>query len=272
MNARSKIVWLLIFIITAFSCKKVIDIHLDNTEPKLVIEGVVSNNSEQTFVRITKSVNFSEDNKFPEVKNAFVVLKDSSRNFSDTLYETTNSDGLLIYKPHRFRGVIGHIYQLFVRVDGQQYHAESQMPDSVTFNGLKLYANENVSDTSLTFTVVPQFTDQKGIANYYRFIQYINHQKDDGINVLNDNVGDGLPNERPIFTNTIDIKLGDTVAVKMLNIDKNVYQYFYELEQNQNQMGVTPSNPVSNISNGALGYFSAQYEQTTAAIISENDK
>lgn len=272
MKISDKIFWLIIFIIGSFSCTKVIDIHLDTSAPKLVVEGIVSNNFRETFVRISKSVEFSEPNNFPAVDNALVILKDSNTNAFDTLYETKNNEGVLIYKPHRIKGVIGHTYQLKVNVNGQQYEASSQMPDSVAFTGLKLFATNSASDTSVTFTIVPQYIDQKGVSNYYRFIQYINHKKDDGINVLNDDVGDGLPNERPIFTNTINIRLNDTVAVKMLNIDKNVYQYFYELEQNANQLGVTPSNPVSNISNGALGYFSAQYEQISVAVISDDGK
>jgi hypothetical protein len=43
-------------------------------------------------------------------------------------------------------------------------------------------------------------------------------------------------------------------------VDENIYNYFYELSNVTATAGIqstTPANPTSNISNGALGYFSA---------------
>jgi hypothetical protein len=47
-------------------------------------------------------------------------------------------------------------------------------------------------------------------------------------------------------------------------VDKNVYDYFFTLSGvtgNNGFQTATPANPVSNISNGALGYFSAHTTQ-----------
>jgi hypothetical protein len=46
----------------------------------------------------------------------------------------------------------------------------------------------------------------------------------------------------------------------MLGIDEAVYKYWYSLHFNGGDGGniATPANPVTNISGGALGYFSAQ--------------
>ncbi len=61
---------------------------------------------------------------------------------------------------------------------------------------------------------------------------------------------------------TIPIRLhqNDTVLLKMYCVDKNIYNYFFTLAAvtgNNNFRSASPANPNSNISNGALGYFSA---------------
>ena len=62
---------------------------------------------------------------------------------------------------------------------------------------------------------------------------------------------------------------GDTIDIEMQGIDKNIYHYWDGLDQNQST-GATltiPANPVSNISNKALGYFSAHTSQRRSIIV-----
>jgi hypothetical protein len=51
-----------------------------------------------------------------------------------------------------------------------------------------------------------------------------------------------------------------------LSVDQGVYTYFYTLNQNTGRNSGAPANPVSNITNGALGYFNA-YSVTTKKFI-----
>ena len=44
--------------------------------------------------------------------------------------------------------------------------------------------------------------------------------------------------------------------VRMNSTEKAIYDFFYTLE-NASGNGQTPGNPLSNISNGAIGYFGA---------------
>jgi hypothetical protein len=56
------------------------------------------------------------------------------------------------------------------------------------------------------------------------------------------------------------LQSGDTLEVKMYCVDKNIYNYFFSLGQitgNNSFNSASPANPNSNLSNGALGYFSA---------------
>jgi hypothetical protein len=52
------------------------------------------------------------------------------------------------------------------------------------------------------------------------------------------------------------LKKGDTVTVWLETIDKGVFDYF-RTAGSESGRNASPANPVSNISNGALGYFNA---------------
>jgi hypothetical protein len=53
----------------------------------------------------------------------------------------------------------------------------------------------------------------------------------------------------------------------MMNIDKNVYTYFNNLTGDGFDNSATPANPKSNISGGALGYFSAYANQVRSIVV-----
>lgn len=255
-------------------CTKEIDIALKKVSPKLVIEAVVANGQQQPYVRLSYTRDFSDQQAFDFIEDAWVVLSDSTSKVHDTLQSQLDERGLPYFPSFKVRARIGHVYQLTVKVDERLYTARSVMPDTVSFNGISLLSGVGKLDEESVFSAVPKFVDRAGVRNYYRFEQYVNGEKDPGINVLNDNVGDGLVNERPIFTKDIDIHLGDTLKITMIQINQDIYQYFYQLQQNQQDLGATPSNPQTNIISAdpryqqeVLGYFSAEYRQYFTAVI-----
>ena len=252
-------------------CTKEVNLSLKSTVPQLVIEAVVSNDPEGAYVRLSRSQDFSDQDGYTYLTDALVLVSDSNRHQQDTLTVMKDAAGKPFYASRRIRPVIGHVYHLEVQTGGQVYTASSVMPDTVAFQGISLLSEAGKLSSSSVFTAVPKYVDRAGEKNYYRFEQYINHKKDPGISVLNDNVGDGLINERPIFTTDIDIHLGDTLTVVMIQMSQPIYQYFYQLSQNQDELGATPSNPVSNITgltgSRPLGYFSAENHQEFTAII-----
>lgn len=253
------------------SCTKMVQLKLKSAPGSLVIEGVVSNGPEGCYVKISRSAAFGDLSDFSLIENAQVVIRDSTRQLTDTLSIKMNSSGDKVYASRKIRAVCGHVYKLSVSLEGNEYESRSQLPDSVSLNGISLLSEAGKLTAESVFTAVPRFNDPKGKGNFYQFMQYINGKKDDGINVISDNIGDGLPNEQPIFTKKLDIHLGDTLTVVMLNISAPIYQFFYQLMQNADDFGVTPNNPQSNITGGALGYFSAQYRQEFTARIESSD-
>jgi hypothetical protein len=262
-----KIITMVISVITLSSCEKEIELDLNSSNSKYVIEGEMPQN-ELATVKITNTVNFSDLNNFPIVKGAIVTITDEIGT-TEQLIETSTG----IYKTQKLKGGEGKTYTLSVKADGNTFTAKSTMPKAVKLTGLKISLSSFAPPgafSSDNYIVFPQFIDPPQLGNSYRFIQTRNGELDKSIIIANDNIGNGQPNSRFIFSQNFDIKLGDEVTVEMRCIDVPVYDYFFSLNSIQGNGpggGTTPSNPVSNISGGALGYFSAFTVQKVSAVV-----
>lgn len=243
-----------------YSCTKVVDINLNDSSPQVVIEGNVTNAPGPYYVRVIKTVNFSDDNIYPPVTGATVKITDDTNTVSDMLTETSPG----VYATNTLQGIPGHSYQLYVLADGQTYTASSVMPqpvplDSVTFQHLNIFGSTNIN-------AVANFKDPAGVSNYYSFIQWVNGRRLENTFVFDDRLSDGKYISQQIFTDSTYISAGNTIMLQMNCLDKSAYNYFNTLGQVTGGGDFSPANPVSNISNNALGYFSAHTVQTKTVI------
>ncbi len=240
-------------------CKKVIQLDLTNNADKLVIEGNITNQAGPYFVKITKSVNFNQTNTYPPVTNAFVVITDNT-NLRDTLTYAGNGN----YKTNKLIGVEGRTYTLTVTAEGKNYSAKSTMPAFISLDSLRL--SYSIANGKERVNVIPRYADPSVLGNSYRFIQKINNKLDETYYVFNDNLNNGLPNQRPLRSSDPDLELlkGDQVQVEMQCISPDTYAYFYSLGQQSGggfRGGSAPANPPNNIIGDALGIFSAHTSQ-----------
>jgi Domain of unknown function (DUF4249) len=254
--------FLLFFIL--FSCTKVINVNLNNVNPNIVIEGVVSDAPGPYQVQLTQTVNFSDQNVFPPVTGATVKITDSALGITDLLKEVV--PGTYVTQK-LLQGVTGHTYQLYVLSNGQTYTASSTMPQKVNLDSVTFYTT-NIFGTRST-SAVANFQDPSGIANYYTFTEYVNGQVIDQTFNFSDRLSDGKYIRRQLFNDSSYINPGDEVSIEMHCVDNQVWQYFNTLRQakGNNSQAITPANPLSNISNNALGYFSAQTVQSGLSIL-----
>jgi hypothetical protein len=251
----NKIFVLVISVLVLISCQKEIFIDLNSSDPKIVIEGEVTDMPGPYFVRLSRTVNFSQPNEFPPISDAIVIISDDD-GYSEKLIEFEKG----IYMTHDIQGFAGRTYSLSVTIDGEIFTAQSTMPSRVPLNGVEVTYSfySSSQDPVNNYLVTPLYLDPPGIGNNYRIVQLINGSISDSWTVQNDNLSDGLVNKRPIFGRDTELKPGDMLTVILQSIDKPVYDYFYSLtESSGSGGGATPANPVSNITGGALGYFSA---------------
>ena len=250
------------------SCTKVIDIDLNSSDPQIVVEAKISDDAaDKTEVRLTKSVNFSESNTFPPVKNAFVTILDKTDNKIDTLKEITEGS----YQSSKLTGKTGHTYLLTIKTGDKTITSTASIPRKVPLTDIETRPQTLFGQTS--YQAIPRFVDPQGIGDNYRFIMSVNGKAKNQIFVTNDELSDGAPNGRPLFIGAGDtdfIKIGDTLTLEMQCIDKGVYAYFNSLEDGGGGPGggTTPVNPLTNIQGtGVLGYFSAHTKQVKSVVV-----
>lgn len=106
------------------------------------------------------------------------------------------------------------------------------------------------------------FTDPAPLGDNYRIIAYVNGEKDNTRYIGNDVLGSGIEIGGVLFGTDVDS--GDIVRMELMTIDKVNYDYYYSLDNNTDTgpFSATPSNPVTNISDNALGYFGAYLMDT----------
>jgi hypothetical protein len=240
------------------SCEKEVILNLEDSGEKFVIEGIITNNSNIQTIKINKSVQFYDSNNYPTVSNAVVKV---SENGKTPITFTETSSG--IYQATNFVGIPGYTYTLSITIEGVEYTSSSTMPQIVPL--IEVIYEENTFNPpgqDPNYMVTPIFLDPVNSKNFYRFNLITNDIKDKSFFTLNDDLINGQINSFGLASSNEDnaIILGSKVKIEMLGIDKNVYNYFYVLEQNSDSQN-TPNNPKSNINNNALGYFSAQNKQ-----------
>ena len=256
---------ILLMVLLVSACKKVIDVDLKSTAPQIVIEGNITDASGPYLVKLSKTVDFSASNVYPPVTNASVYITDSTVGRTEKLFQADSG----MYYTSSIIGVSHHTYGLKVSINGQTYTASSTMPARVPLDSVTFAQNLGFNNQQEINAVV-NFQDPLGLGNYYQFTEYVNSRQIPNIFVFEDRLSDGRYIQDPLFNDSSYLQRGDTLILTMACIDKNIYNYFFTLMNvsgNNNFQSVTPANPVSNISNGALGYFSAHTIQQAALTV-----
>lgn len=245
----------MVSVLAMAACKKVISVDLRNAPARIVIEGEITNTATLPQVRISRSVNFSDSNSNPPVSGATVRLTDSTNGLSALMQETNPG----VYTTRVFNGVSRHTYHLDVTVDGKSYSVTSTMPVAVPLDSVTFASNTDFSNKQ-NINAIVDFRDPVGLGNYYQFTESVGGRVIPNIFVFEDRLSDGRYIQQPLFNDSSYLQKGDTLLLTMNCVDKNTYEYFLTLANvtgNNNFQTVTPANPSTNISNGALGYFSA---------------
>lgn len=252
------------------SCQKVIDVDVKNAEKKYVIEAVVTDEAGASKVLLTTTKNMSESNVFPGVSGATVTITDNAG--SNTIFTETTTTGT--YVAPSFTGASGKTYSLQVKVNGETFTAKSTMPQKINLDTIFISNEILFGETRKLVNLAYQ--DPPGKGQCYRYVQYINGKKSKPIFANNDDYSDGKYVETKLWylvdedeNPEEEIKTGDTVMLDMLCIDNVVYKYWYSVFQSAtgNSQSASPANPVTNISGGALGYFSAHTRQTKSVVV-----
>jgi len=259
---KIRISFSIIIILFFASCEKVVLIDLNSKNPQPVVQANITNEPGPYTVKINSTVNYYESNIFPAISGAGVVISDNTGN-SETLTEASPG----VYKTASMIGTIGRTYTLNFTYNGKQYSANSTMPGNVAIDSLLFQESQGggggfrggISPIP-TYRVICKFKDTPGISNYYMLELTSNDTSafnKNNTRVLSDKLADG---QELSMTYRTHFLLNDSVTVKLKSIDKPIYDFYNTLPNATGDGGFLsslPANPLNNISNGGLGYFSA---------------
>ncbi|MGD0710657.1 MAG: DUF4249 domain-containing protein [Bacteroidales bacterium] len=254
---------LVLVLLVLSSCQKVITIDLNSAAPQTVIEGNISDQPGPCVVKLTQTVNYSQTNNFPPITGAVVTISD---NVGNTATLTESPAGT--YTTSAIQGVPGRTYNLTITANGNNYTSSSTMPYPVNIDTIVFAKNRFGGDSK---RLAAKFLDPAGIANYYALFVKLNNAIQPDFSSADDNLRDGdTISMRVPFSDTFIPASGDSITVILESIDKNVREYDRLLLQLNNSGGfesAPPANPVSNISNNALGYFNAHSDRKKIFVV-----
>ena len=249
-----------ILLSTFASCEKVIDVNLNSSASQYVIIGNVHNGGGPSTVSISKSVDFQQNNDFPTISGATVVITDQTASVADTLIESSPG----FYVTHGLAGVEGHTYHLYININGQIFTSTATMPGQVNLDTLYQQPAEFGDGVS----IVPVYTDPAGIKNFYHFVEYIDGRETKEVFYRSDRVGDGNTLRVPLNLGTdTSLHVGSTVTVALQSIDSSMYQYYRTLDETIGQNAAAPANPATNITGAKLGYFNVHAVSSKTIVI-----
>jgi hypothetical protein len=238
------------------SCEKVLDLELESVDQVLVIEGTVEENGQGAIVRISKTTDYYSDGTTNPVSGASVRII-NGKGFSAQLDE--NSPG--VYTSPNIKGRSGQTYSLVVEYDGKTYQASSYMGSRPEILDLQMAYLDGMGIIDSGYSIATYLHDPDGEENFYR-IRYLKNGKvvTGAYSIVT--FSDKLFNGKDIGLDSgyLVFQKNDTVMVELMAIDEAVYKYFSTLDnilEGIAPQSAAPANPVSNISGGALGYFSA---------------
>jgi hypothetical protein len=278
-----KNIFLLFFTIFFLSsCEKNIDFNLKNADDVLVVDAQIENDVAPSVV-LTKSFDYFSTISPQILASSFVHNADITI-FNGTLthklkeYTIPLGGGYAAYYysidsanlATAFLGQFNKKYSLIIKAEGKDYTASTniplltKVPDSLWFKR----APQN-PDTNKR-VLVTRTTDPPGLGNYIRY--FIKKNRGNFLpgetSVFDDAVIDGTTYEiqvepgidrnNRISSDSNFFRRGDTVTVKLCNIDKATYTFWNTWEFSQQSIGnpfAQPNKVIGNISNGALGAF-----------------
>ncbi|MFI5124608.1 MAG: DUF4249 domain-containing protein [Chitinophagales bacterium] len=281
------------------SCEKNISIKLQPASTDLVVDASIENGQFPTVYLSTSISYFSQAD--PAALSGFFVhhAKVSMNNGSitaqlkeDSLLNDSTHSMIYYYSfktgdtSQKFVGSFNHQYNLEITVGDKTYTASTSITSINKRIDSLWWVRAPGSGDSDDVVVKARITDPAGLGDYTRYYTSVNYgpfypglqsvfddQITDGT-IYSVNVDRGVDRNLTInFDEYSFFSKGDTVQIKLANIDKATYDFWRTMEYNYQSIGNPFSSPIrviSNISNGGLGYFGGYAAQYASLIIPYN--
>ena len=283
-----------IIVISLTACEKSVEFKLDEVTPKLIVEATIENN-QPPVIYLSKSLAYFSSidqstlaNNF--VHNAEVYVSNGTLTHKLKEYIIPVSGGYNFYyystdfsnPASAFLGQFNKQYSLRIVSEGKEYTATTQIPNITRRIDSLFWKPAPAGNTPQKVAVMISATDPAGYGDYIRYFTKRNQEPFfPGHNsVFDDQVIDGtsytIQVERGTDRSEVSydsealFNKGDTVTIKLSNIDKATYDFWRTMEFSYSSVGnpfSSPTKVISNIRGGGLGYFGGYASQYHTLII-----
>jgi hypothetical protein len=269
--------------ITTFSCTERIDVRLDDSFKRLVVEGSVTTDIMKHRIILSETSDYFYNNPPVMVSGADVTISDG------TSLEVLTEDSEGVYVTgSSFAGIPGKTYTLNITLENpvggfRDYTASSKLMPVASFDSITLAYHDEWGPYGIW--EVKSFFPDPPTNDYYRILISVNSR------MLTDTLYEWYVTDDIFFngnnTNGIGIGYlvqgyhdnsvteGDTIIAEINGIGKDYASFIMEAQTEiwgSNPLFSGPSaNIVGNISNGAIGFFAA-YSVSRASVIVPSTK
>jgi hypothetical protein len=274
-KAISKVI---VLALLAVSCTERINIDLDESFTRLVVDGAITTDTTAHKVILSKTSSYFYNQPAPMVSGAQVTITDGVNTFN----LSEDSPGIYLTDKSVY-GIPGHTYflniKLPVAVGGfSEFTASYQLHPVNPLDSIGLRFRPDYSKDG--FWEVQCYVQDPPTSDFYRFIISKNNT------VITDSLQEWFVTDDRFFNGNYTngasianldqskkeeiIKEGDTITAEVNNIGKEYASFIWdaqsELFGSNPLFSGPPANVKGNISNGAIGFFSA-YSITRAKAI-----
>ncbi|MEJ2112391.1 MAG: DUF4249 family protein [Flavobacteriaceae bacterium] len=229
-----KIIYIL-SIFLCFSCEDQIDVDLNNTEPRLVIEASINwikgTSGNQQSIKLSLSAPYF-NTSVPPANNAIVEIADSSNN--TFIFIEDNNTG--IYKNTTFIPTINEMYTLNIIYEGEIYTAKETLKSVSSIEYVEQINDGGFSGEETELKAY--FTDPEDEENYYFFEFISNVNAIPSLEVYEDRFTNG--NQVFGFYTDENLEAGDEVVIRNHGVSKQFYEFMFILLQQNSEDGGGP--------------------------------
>jgi len=275
------------------SCTAPIELETRNSEPVIVIYGIITDEDKHQKIRITESSPYFDEKTNNPVNDAAVkVTSSEGQTYNFRITEDGN-----YFSVDKFAGQQGITYNLTVDVDfnkdgkTETYCAETTLLPPVKADSIEIKQIDIMGFSHYSLNVYMQ--EPPETENYYIHKFFINdtisNDKLSRLTISDDQMYNGAYLSGVTITFFEDgtdpdvVKMtedndyvyyvipGDVVKLQILNIEKGYFQFINDCSRERNGenpfFGGPPSNIKTNILGVAVGYFSSYCVSETSTVI-----
>jgi Domain of unknown function (DUF4249) len=295
MNMKKHFTGLAIIVVLFLtSCEKAVQFKLDDVSPKLVVEATIENGL-APVVYLSKSQGYFSAidlnalaNSF--VRNAEVYVSNGTLTHKLKEYSIPVGGGYNFYyysndpssPATAFVGELNKSYSLRIVSDGKEYTSNTTIPIITRRIDSLFWKPAPPGNEPGKVSLMVKAYDPPGFGDYIRYFTKRNSEifYPGLVSVFDDQVIDGsiyeIQVERGVDRNADNkegysfFDKGDTVTLKVCNIDKATFDFWRTMEYTYSTVGnpfSSPTKVISNIKGGGLGYFGGYASQYRTIII-----